>query len=136
MRASASRQTSTADAVAALHGVADLANGAAVGSSDDPRHLEEPGVERPASGALASAVVAIERRPHLVRRDRRACRVTTLAVGGTPVVSICCTWSAYVEDVAELAREQLDLARVELEMGERGDRFDLGAGEIRGHGKC
>ena len=36
------------------------------------------------------------------------------------------------EDVAELAREQLDLVGVELEVRERGDRRDLRRGESAG----
>jgi len=40
------------------------------------------------------------------------------------------------QNVAELSREQLDLGRVELEVGECGHRLDLLSGESGGHDKC
>ncbi len=97
---------------------------AGVDSSDDPRHLEEAGVERrrrarwPAPSSRSSDGRTSSGRS-------AACRATTLAVGGTPVVSMLLHLVGVREDVAELAREQLDLGGVELEMRERGDGRDL-----------
>ena len=40
------------------------------------------------------------------------------------------------QDVAELAGEEVDLIVGELEMGQRGDFFNLRASELSGHGEC
>ena len=97
--------------------------------------LKKPGVERRVR-RVGERLVAVERRPHLVGPIGRVPRRATLAVGGTPVVSICWTDLGVREDVAELAREQIDFRRVELEMRQRGDGRDLVSGESRGHAKC
>ena len=100
---------------------ADLADCRA--SSDDSRHFEKAGVERRVGGGRQH-LIAIERRPHLVgairfltsqdvRGGLDVCRVDRQHPGGV------------FEKLPELAGEQIDFARVELQLGECGYRLDL-----------
>ena len=96
-------------------------------------------LKNPASSAASGALASASSRSSDGRTSSgrsAAWRVSTLAVGGTPVGVDLLHLVGVGEDVAELAREQVDLGRVELEVRERGDLRDLFAGENRRHGKC
>ena len=84
----------------------------------------------PRVGRVGQHVVAIERghrhvlAPH--GPDASACEV-----GGTPVVSTCCTSLGVREDVGELMREQIDLGIRQLEVREPGDAQHFLSRELR-----
>ena len=83
----------------------------ALGRSVAFRRIAEHLVEVEGGRDLVGPIRASAR--DAVRRRRHAARVDLLKLAGVR------------EDVAELSRKQFHFGRVELEMGERGDRFDL-----------
>src|ERR1043166_3503013 len=123
MRSSAARHASTADTT-----FIDL-------SSDNPGHFEEAAV--PDSFPLPRVgedLVDRQRRPQLVRTFdallRNAATVRRRCGRDAARVDLIQFFDVS-EHVTELAREQLDLVRLELEVGERGHRFDLRFGQLR-----
>ena len=129
LAADVDRRASTAS-----HGVAHLANCGELAHPMTRGTLNRP-ASRLASGALASAAVRSSDGTHRVgtvgfmprddaRRRRNAGRVDVLDLVGV------------FENLAELARVQLDFFLVEPQVRERSDGFDLRSGERRGHGKC
>ena len=125
MRASASSQTSTAGAVPAADGVAELPQRGCRAAHPMTRGTRNRRPSRIRVGRIGQRLGPVERRPHLVgavdlvasddaRGGRHAGRVDLLHLVGV------------VEDIAELPREQIELLLVELEVRERGNRLDLG----------
>ena len=103
-------------------------------SSDDPRHFEEAGIQSGVGGG-SKRVIAIERAANLIRPIGRMAGKhggSRRDAGGVDLLHDF----GVREDVAELAREEINLRRVELEVRQRGNGRDLVSRKSRRHAKC
>ena len=135
-RSSAARQTSLRGATRAAARRPEYRGPLSADSSDDPRHAEQPAGlpdQAPPIGGRSPARPRQGRARRGPRSGRSAgYRARTLAVGGTPRVSTCCTSSAYAR-ISPSCRANSSISLVvELEVGEGGDGDDLLARELAG----